>query len=220
MTNHAGPVPAPDSINPFDRDIDHGAALFAAAVDEFAAQGYEAASLNTILSAAGMSKGQFYYHFHGKEGLYFALIDALIARKTAFLARVMRPEDLAGDFFAVLSAQIRYGLMFAREEPLVNRFGESFLRERGGAIYRRATARYNFEADAGLNTLIEAAHRRGEFRTDLPLPFIKKAIGFLFTHVAELTGLDRVEAYEAELAHLIAFMRSGLGRANHTGDTS
>lgn len=202
--------------NPFDRDIDHGPALFAAAIDEFATQGYEAASLNAILVTAGMSKGQFYYHFDGKEGLYFALIDALIARKTAFLRQVMRPEEMAGDFFAVLAAQIRHGLRFAREYPDINRFSESFIRERGNPIYKRAMGRYNFEADAGLNALIEAAHRRGEFRDDLPLPFIKKAIGFLFTHVVELAGLTRVGDYEADLAYLLAFMRSGLAAREQT----
>lgn len=199
------------ALNPFDREIDHGPALFAAAIDEFAVQGYEAASLNVILAAAGMSKGQFYYHFDGKEGLYFALIDALIARKTSFLRQVMRPEELAGDIFSVLEAQIRHGMQFAREYPEINRFSESFIRERGNAVYKRAMARYNFQADEGLNALIEAAHRRGEFRGDLPLLFIKKTIGFLFTHVVELTGLDRVSDYEADLTHLIAFLRSGLG---------
>lgn len=200
--------------NPFNRDIDHGAALFAAAIDEFSIQGYEAASLNAILTTAGMSKGQFYYHFNGKEGLYFALIDALIARKAAFLARVMRPEDMAGDIFTILQAQISYGLQFARQYPDFNRFSEGFIRERGSAIYKKAMTRYNFEADEELNALIEAAHRRGEFRDDLPLPFIKKVIGFLFTHVVELSGLDRTSDYEADLSHLIAFMRAGLTVAN------
>lgn len=198
------------SANPFDRDIDHGAALFAAAIDELSAQGYEAASLNAILTTAGMSKGQFYYHFNGKEGLYFALIDAMIARKAAFLARVMRPEEMTGDIFTILQAQIRYGMQFARQYPDINRFSESFIRERGSAIYEKAMTRYNFEANGGLNALIEAAHRRGEFRDDLPLPFIKKVIGFLFTHVVELSGLNRTSDYEVDLSHLIAFMRAGL----------
>lgn len=204
------------STNPFDRDIDHGAALFAAAIDEFCAQGYEAASLNGILTTAAMSKGQFYYHFNGKEGLYFALIDTLIARKAAFLARVMRPEEMAGDVFTILQAQIRYGMQFARQYPDINRFSESFIRERGNAIYKKAMTRYNFEADEGLNALIEAAHRRGDFRDDLPLPFIKKVIGYLFTHVVELTGLNRTSDYEADLSHLIAFMRAGLAASDRT----
>jgi AcrR family transcriptional regulator len=135
--------------NPFARDFEHSAALFAAAVAEFIASGYEQASINAILAAAGMSKGQFYYHFDGKEALYFALIDILIAQKQAFLRGVMRPEDFAGDIFDTFQAQIGYSMAFAREHPVINRFSESFLRERGNAIYKAAMARYNFEENAG-----------------------------------------------------------------------
>jgi TetR/AcrR family transcriptional regulator len=147
--------------NPFARDFEHGAALFDAAVAEFVARGYEQASINTILAAAGMSKGQFYYHFGSKEALYFALIDILIAQKQAFLRAVMRPEDLAGDIFDIFQAQIGYSMAFAREHPVINRFSESFLRERGNAIYKAAMARYNFEENAGINDLIDAAHTAG-----------------------------------------------------------
>lgn len=41
-----------------------------AALDEFAAHGFSAASLNRIIDAAGISKGSMYYYFDGKEDLY------------------------------------------------------------------------------------------------------------------------------------------------------
>jgi AcrR family transcriptional regulator len=41
-----------------------------AAVDEFATHGFNAASLNRIIEAAGISKGSMYYYFDGKEELY------------------------------------------------------------------------------------------------------------------------------------------------------
>ena len=40
------------------------------ALDEFAAHGFSAASLNRIIDAAGISKGSMYYYFDGKEDLY------------------------------------------------------------------------------------------------------------------------------------------------------
>lgn len=40
------------------------------ALDEFASEGFAAASINRILEAAGMSKGSLYYYFDGKEDLY------------------------------------------------------------------------------------------------------------------------------------------------------
>lgn len=41
-----------------------------AALDEFATHGFNAASLNRIIDAAGISKGSMYYYFDGKEDLY------------------------------------------------------------------------------------------------------------------------------------------------------
>jgi AcrR family transcriptional regulator len=49
---------------------DQQQAIVDAALDEFAAHGFSAASLNRIIDAAGISKGSMYYYFDGKEELY------------------------------------------------------------------------------------------------------------------------------------------------------
>ena len=157
-----------------------------------------------------MSKGQFYYHFGNKEALYLALIGVLIARKQAFLATVMSPEDMQQDIFGILKAQVRYGLLFARDYPAINRFAESFLRERSNPIYRSALHQYNFEANDAFGHLIDMAIARGELRDDLPAEFIKKTVGYLFTHVADFAVLDQPQDFEPFLDDLIEFMRTGL----------
>jgi AcrR family transcriptional regulator len=45
-------------------------AILLVAFDEFAAHGFNGASLNRIIDAAGISKGSLYYYFDGKEELY------------------------------------------------------------------------------------------------------------------------------------------------------
>jgi TetR/AcrR family transcriptional regulator len=196
----------------FSTTFEHSDELFEAALAEFIDKGYEQASINTILQAAGMSKGQFYYHFKTKEDLYLSLIGVLIERKQAFLATVMQPQDFQQDIFGIFLAQVRYGMAFAREYPSINRFGESFLREKGGPIYDKALATYNFEDNAAIDRLIDMAHQRSELRDDLPLPFIKKIIGYLFTHAADITELRDPAAFEDEMGYLIAFIKSGLGK--------
>ncbi len=54
-----------------------------AAIEEFVREGYDKASLNRILVTAGMSKGQFYHHFNGKEGLYFVIVERSLDQKRA-----------------------------------------------------------------------------------------------------------------------------------------
>ena len=45
-------------------------AILRVSLDEFATHGFNAASLNRIIDAAGISKGSMYYYFDGKEELY------------------------------------------------------------------------------------------------------------------------------------------------------
>lgn len=45
-------------------------AILTAALEEFAGHGFNTASLNRIIEAAGISKGSMYYYFDGKEDLY------------------------------------------------------------------------------------------------------------------------------------------------------
>jgi TetR/AcrR family transcriptional regulator len=194
----------------FEREFEHRQQLFDAALAEFVERGYERASINTILQAAGMSKGQFYYHFKNKEGLYLALIGVLIQKKQAFMATVMTPADFQQDIFSVLQVQIRYGMAFAREYPAINRFAESFIQERGNAIYDKALAVYNFDDNSAIDQLVGAAFARGDFRDDLPQDFVRGVIGYMFTHAVEVAGLDTGDTFEERMSYLIAFLRDGL----------
>jgi len=191
--------------------FEHASELYDAALAEFNSAGFEQASINTILKNAGMSKGQFYYHFENKEALYMALIGIMIERKKAFLSARMRPEVFQQDIFTIFKIQIQLGLAFAAAHPEINAFSESFLREQGQPIYDRVLAEYGFEDNAALHALIEAYHR-GEFRETLPLSFVKKTIGYLFTHAADLTDLTGTENAEENLNYLIDFIKTGLAR--------
>jgi AcrR family transcriptional regulator len=196
----------------FDKEFEHSEKLFEAALEEFIDNGYQQASINAILGKAGMSKGQFYYHFKNKEGLYLALIDVMVERKKEFLDSVMNPEDFAQDIFGIFQTQIRYGMTFAREYPGISQFSESFLREKDTPIYEKALEIHNFEDNQAINALIERAYANGEFREDLPLDFVKGIIGYLFTHIPEMLELPTVTDFEDPMHHLVTFMKTGLAR--------
>ncbi len=44
------------------------------ATKKFAKNGYQKTSMNEIVSAAGVSKGSLFYHFHSKEELFFQVL--------------------------------------------------------------------------------------------------------------------------------------------------
>lgn len=196
----------------FEKSFENNNALYNAALNEFIDQGYEQASINKILQTANMSKGQFYYHFKNKEALYFALIEISITKKQAFMAGLIKPEDLQQDIFTIFQILTRYGLEFANTYPKINQFAQSFVREQGNAIYNKALAQFNFENNDAMTIMIERAHEKGEFNDEFPLPFIKKTITYLFAHAADLIDLGDSTKWEVNLNYLIAFMKSGLAK--------
>ena len=194
----------------FTKSFEHKQKLLAAALEEFNAYGYEQASINRILDKAGMSKGQFYYHFKNKEGLYFALMDFGVAKKLEFFESLNLIEDFSQDIFGLFKKQVRYGLAFAMEHPAIHELSQAFLREKGSGIYEKVLERYDFKENEVIGQMIEAAYARGDFRQDLPLPFIKQIIGYLFNQVGDFASLDDVAEMEQTLNYMIDFMKNGL----------
>ncbi len=66
---------------------------------EFAANGFEGASLNKILEGAGISKGAFYYHYDSKGDLF----QATVMHTLEPLARAAGRPDVADDVDAFWS---------------------------------------------------------------------------------------------------------------------
>ncbi|HEY3020544.1 MAG TPA: TetR/AcrR family transcriptional regulator [Solirubrobacteraceae bacterium] len=86
-------------------------ALLAAAERVFARRGYRDASVDEIAGEAGFSKGAVYWHFAGKEDLFFALVDERIDRPVreaiAELESAPPGEDMAERASALFAGLLR-----------------------------------------------------------------------------------------------------------------
>ncbi|MCA9693189.1 MAG: TetR/AcrR family transcriptional regulator, partial [Myxococcales bacterium] len=194
------------------RAFAHQDALIAAAIDEFDARGYAKASLNRILERAGVSKGQFYHHFTDKQALYVALVELMIARKQAFFRARPPTSATPTSVFDTLRLQLRQGLAFAREDPQLERFARSFLRERGRPIYQAVMARFPLDQDAAVAALVDAGLARGEFTDALSPAFLKRAIAALLQAAPELLDAASIDDFDRGLDELITLLTRGLGR--------
>jgi AcrR family transcriptional regulator len=70
------------------------AALIGVATELFAANGYEATAIPSVLHAAGVSRGALYHHFESKEALFEAVLKSVEAR---VMAKVTRSARAASD---------------------------------------------------------------------------------------------------------------------------
>lgn len=207
QNNGGGPVDQ-ESSKAFERRQE----VIDAALREFSSKGYKGASLNNILKDAQISKGTFYYHFKSKEDLYFFLIGILIDEKKEFLKDRIKPEDFNKDIFSIFRLQAKLGVEFAINNPHINDFSKSFIKEKGSSIYDKALGRYNFKDDASIKALIDNAYAKGEIRDDMPKEFAERLIGHLFTNLVELSSAVNVEDYEKQINYLIEFMKNGLAK--------
>ncbi len=138
------------------------AQLLTAALEVFAAQGYHAAAMDEIASAAGVSKPVLYQHFPGKLELYLALLedacDRIIANTRAALAAThdnkLRVAGTMAAFYDYVAADTgAFRLVFESDltsEPAVREQVERVTTECANAITEVIAE------DTGLST--EAAH--------------------------------------------------------------
>jgi TetR/AcrR family fatty acid metabolism transcriptional regulator len=78
--------------------------LLDAAERVFAAKGYHGAGVDDIIRASDSSKGGFYFHFPNKQGIFLALVDALVPKLAAAVDRAIAVEP---DPIAQLDAALR-----------------------------------------------------------------------------------------------------------------
>ncbi len=190
----------------FRGSFEHRDALLAAALAAFKDHGHEGASLNAILDAAGMSKGQFYHHFDGKGGLYLAVCEALIDRKREYFEA--HPWPTADDPFDAVAHALRAGLDFARAHPDLDAFGRAFLRERGRPIFDVVLRAFPLALDAPLRDALADGLARGAFATAYSPGFVARAFGTVIGAAGDLIDADDPERGVEEI---VTFLRRGLG---------
>lgn len=83
----------------------------------FAAHGYEATSIDTVLDAAGVSRGALYHHFPGKEALFEAVLESV---EEALAADVVAAAEAAPEPRLALQAGCLAWLQRLRD-PVIRR---------------------------------------------------------------------------------------------------
>lgn len=195
----------------FRVQFEHHDALLRCALDEFCDRGYDAASINQILTKSAMSKGQLYHHFSGKEGLYLALVEWMIDQKIAWLAA--HPATFDEDFFELLGAHMRASVTFAATHPDIDRMSTALLAERGRPIFDAVTERFAFDPDSMFAMLIASSYDKGQFRRDLSLDFVQRTILHLVNHAPQLLDVAEPSETSARVDELMRFLCGGLAAA-------
>ncbi|MBS0244241.1 MAG: TetR/AcrR family transcriptional regulator [Proteobacteria bacterium] len=192
------------------------AAILAAALDVFAANGYAAARLDDVAAKAGVAKGTIYLFFKDKEQLFEAIVLEAASPVLTALDAVAGREDLTlREFLSGLFAVFRAEVLGTRRKEIVR----LVLAE--GSRFPRIAEFYHREVVAkGLALIARVADRavaRGELKSDALKRFPQLVIAPLIVAViwdgtfASVAPLDVEGLISAHLDILLGHSKTRKG---------
>jgi AcrR family transcriptional regulator len=160
----------------------HRDALIEATVAEFASAGYEGASLNRIIRAAGISKSSFYHAVDSKAELLDAVVDSLI-RDVRERWTPPAPADFRGErFWPQVDAVLAELAALTADDRALGLLGRIFYLPSPGEADAR-TALLD-AVRAWVSEVLQVGAAGGALRDDLPVEALAAAA------FGTLRGLD------------------------------
>jgi AcrR family transcriptional regulator len=162
------------------------------ALDEFAGNDYQSASISRLVAQAGIAKGSFYQYFEDKQDLYSYLFQLGAEQKVAFLSEAA-PPDPEMALFDYLSWVFQRRVLFDLYHP---RFSKLTYRALSGdsPLPDDMVARAKATADDYFRRLLETGLARGDIDPAIDLDvavFVLSAVLIEFGKYMSLhLGLD------------------------------
>ena len=191
--------------------------LLIAAREEFAANGYKAASVNRIIAETGLSKGTFYHYFADKRALYGELIEAYGEKKRAAYARtegVSAAPREGESIFEWMKAQSAVTLQFAQDAPEWFAFGKRAAAE----THETAAAALGASAESSqsfVEAWIEMGAAHGDFSARYDQAFISPLLAYMMQHFYCMLRLGQPGLSAEDIKHRLDmffdFLKNGLG---------
>lgn len=151
------------------RPVDPGneQALLLAAAEAFARDGYQAASLNEILQAAGWAKSSLYHYFDSKSGLHDHVVTALRGRLGDGLTLPELDTLTAAGFWPAMARLLDELDRAAKEHPETRQLGLMYHRD-DSAETDSALQSLRTDVADWLNRAVRRGLTLGLVRGDIP----------------------------------------------------
>jgi TetR/AcrR family transcriptional regulator len=184
-----------------------------AALEVFAAYGFQGARIDQIAAAASLSKPNLLYYFRTKEDLY----TAVLRRTLDMWLEPLRELDASSDPRVALGAYIARKLDYSRSHPTASRLFAMEMLQGAPHLGSALTGNLRDMVEAK-SSIIETWIREGRLRPIDPKHLIF-AIWATTQHYADfgiqirsLTGksIENIDFYEATLATLTSILLDGV----------
>jgi AcrR family transcriptional regulator len=186
--------------------------LYEAALNEFAQNDLEDASLNTILKEANMSKGSLYHNFGDKLGLYLAVMDMIVRKKNEFFSRMLKQQSGKTDFFIMVKQLVKATIEFMHSDERLYQILNHNL-EASGELRQQLIEIFPHSPSFGFDTLVNTASKAGEIDSRYSPDFISNVFQILLEHLHKLLP-EKCPAKEIEstASQLVDLMQYGIAK--------
>lgn len=180
--------------------------ILRAATSVFAEKGFEAASMDDIVQASGVSKGGIYWHFKSKDEMIAAVFRELFEQEIEQMAALVVAGGSASDRLAqIMRASVADVQALDAELPFtLEIYAQAARQEALGEVLQAYFSRYH----AMLTELVAQGVAQGEFRpvdpADTALTLMSLFEGLLLLWVFSHDALDLSRQVEASLSLLLA----------------
>ena len=145
-----------------------------AATAEFVEKGYDEASVNQIIAAAGISKGSFYYYFEDKTDLFVAVLREHMSFDDLLDFAHLEEATCHEEFWRFIREMTDEAMRRADEKPELMQLGVVAAALPPSAREHHSVVEFYAEASEYIVRLVTTGQRIGAVRDDLPLPVLIK----------------------------------------------
>lgn len=156
-------------------DQNKRANIILVASGEFAARGYEKASLNAIIARCGMSKGAMYYYFSDKDDLYKTVLEDFLTNLFEIWSgeaedkhRPFAKADTPEAYWEEWIAHYRRSLHHYQKNPVYGEMFHRCLRNRASGTSHPALTEVAEQIREWIATVLKRGEELGAVRNDLP----------------------------------------------------
>jgi AcrR family transcriptional regulator len=190
------------------------------AISEFAAFGYDKASINRIVEKCRIAKGSFYQYFDDKKDLFLYLIKIISEKKLKYMSPVLKNPDQY-DFFTLIRELFVSGLKFAADNPDLTLMGNWLLKSKGHPIYKEVMDMGLQKMQDVCTGLLKHAISKDEIRDGIDLDFVSYMISSMNVNVLEYyfqnikeeeTDIQKIDKEIIQIVDLLLdFIKNGIG---------
>ena len=172
------------------------------AAAEFAANGFEGASLNQIISNATISKGTFYYYFDDKFDLFGAVFRHYFDPKMLLDRDLIMSAENPEDFWEFFTTSSHQSMMLAVKKPLAIELGTAISALPPELLEQGEVGAYIAEVTTLLIEVIVHGQKIKAVREDMPIEFLIQiwtSVDMAFTRWSLPRWNDLSEQEQADL---------------------